>query len=108
MKLKNLVLGLVLILAIFGTSMASADCSMPAQTNLWIYNVPNDIWFPAHTQRNQRVVIVEEEKQVDKEYLKRFDIHPGMDWSDGVIVFDKKSNLFILVHRKDITCDGDI
>ena len=106
MKLKSLVLYLVLIFTLVFAGMAGADCLIPAGTNLWIYNVPQDVWFPAHTQKPQRVTLLE--KQPDKEYLKRFDIIPGMDWSDGVIAHDHNAEINILIKRSDIRCDNDI
>jgi len=108
MKLKKLILSMILILAFFVSNTAASDCLLSIDTNLWIYNIPNDTWFTAHTIKDQRVRLLEKEKQPDKEYLKRFDGNIGMNWSDGVLAFDAKNEVYIMVHRKDLTCDGDI
>jgi hypothetical protein len=108
MKLKKLILSVVLILAFFVSNAAANDCLLSIDTNLWIYNIPNNTWFTAHTTKDQRVRLLEKEKQPDKEYLKRFDVSTDRDWSDAVLAFDVNNEVYIMVHRKDLTCDGDI
>ena len=105
MKLKNLVLGLVLMFFIVGA--ASADCTVPIGTNMWAYNPVEDVWIPVHTTMQKRVIILP--KQPPADYLKRFNVHPMMNFDDGVLAKDASDHsIHLMIKRSQMVCDNDI